>query len=271
MEDVPKELGKKKGLVDTHCHLNMPPLVKNVEEVIARAKESGVIKVIVVGINPKTNRKAIELHNKFPEFVSFSVGFHPHEIKNIKEEHYKELEEQLSSACAIGEIGLDWVKEHTPKKQQLEHFERLLDLAKKYQKPVILHFRGDENFWKEGINFLKGWQGLKLVFHCFTGGKEELRQILEKLDGFVSFSGIITFKNAEKIREALKFCPWDRFFLETDAPFLAPEPFRGKTNEPAYVIYTAQKASEVKKISLEELITITTQNAIKFFELKLNS
>ena len=255
-------------LIDTHCHLNMEPLFEKVPEVIERARQAGIVFAVVIGINPETNRRALELSDRYPNFLAPAVGFHPHEVAKVTEEDYKKLEEDLKKACALGEIGLDWVKEYTPKGLQFEHLERLLDLAKRQEKPVILHFRGDEAFWREGIDFLKSWQGLKFLFHCFTGSKEELKRVINELDAFVSIPGIVTFKKAEALREAVRECPLERLLLETDSPFLAPEPYRGKVNEPAFLIHTAKKVAELKGLSLEELSQITTQNAIKFFNLQ---
>jgi TatD DNase family protein len=246
----------------------MEPLFEKVPEVIERARQAGIVFAVVIGINPETNRRALELSDRYPNFLAPAVGFHPHEVAKVTEEDYKKLEEGLKKACALGEIGLDWVKEYTPKGLQFEHLERLLDLAKRQEKPVILHFRGDEAFWREGIDFLKSWQGLKFLFHCFTGSKEELKRVINELDAFVSIPGIVTFKKAEALREAVRECPLERLLLETDSPFLAPEPYRGKVNEPAFLIHTAKKVAELKGLSLEELSQITTQNAIKFFNLQ---
>ncbi len=255
-------------LIDSHSHLNMEPLFEKVPEVIERARQAGVVFAIVIGINPETNKRALELAKKYPDFLAPAVGFHPHEVGKVTEEDYEELEEQLKKACALGEVGLDWVKEYTPKKLQFEHLERLLELARRQKKPVVLHFRGDEVFWKEGIDFLKHWQGLKFLFHCFTAGKKELWRVIDELSAFISIPGIVTFKKAETLREAVKECPPDRLLLETDCPFLAPEPYRGKVNEPAFLIHTAKKVAELKNLPLEELCEITIQNTLKFFGLK---
>jgi TatD DNase family protein len=141
-------------------------------------------------------------------------------------------------------------------------------LAKKYNKPVILHLRGDDLFWKEALKILKNYSDLKLLFHCYTSDKFIASKILD-LGGFISISGVVTFEKAEILKEAVKFIPKDRLMLETDSPFLAPNPFRGKRNEPAFLIYIAQKVAEIKNIDLEEISENTTENAIKFFNLKI--
>ena len=253
--------------IDTHTHLNFPNFKDDLEAVIKRAKENQIFHVIVVGIDMPTNKKALELAELYPDFISSAIGFHPHETQKIKEEDYKFLEDNIEKICAIGEIGLDWVKQYSSKEIQNEHFLRQLELAKKYNKPVVLHLRGDEFFWKEVLNILKGYSELKLLFHCYTSDKSIAYKILD-LGGFISISGIITFKKAENLREAVKFIPIDRLMLETDSPFLAPHPMRGKRNEPAFLIYIARKIAEIKSCDLEEIAEKTTENAIKYFNLK---
>jgi TatD DNase family protein len=256
-------------LIDTHAHLNFSDFFKkDLEEVIKRAKENGVIHVIVVGIDLTTNKRALELSKLYPDFITPAIAFHPHEVKKIKEQDYKFLEENIEKVCAIGETGLDWVKEYSPKEAQIEHFLRHLELAKKYNKPVILHLRGDDLFWEEALKILKNYSDLKLLFHCYTSDKFIASKILD-LGGFISVPGVVTFEKAEILKEAVKFIPKDRLMLETDSPFLAPHPFRGKRNEPAFLIYIAQKVAEIKNMDLEEISEKTTENAIKFFNLKI--
>ncbi len=254
--------------IDTHTHLNFPDFQKDLNEVIERAKKNHVIHVIVVGINVSTGKKALELKKSYSDFISVSLGFHPHETKKINDEDYTFLEENMDEISAIGEIGLDWIKEYSPKSLQIEHFTRQLELAKKYHKPVILHLRGEEGFWKEALRILKFYSHLKLLFHCYTSNKFIAFKILD-LGGFISIPGIITFEKAENLKEAVKIIPIEKLVLETDSPFLAPNPMRGRRNEPAFLIYTAKKIAEIKNMRLEELGEITTKNAINFFGLKI--
>ncbi len=256
-------------LIDTHAHLNFPDFQKDLNEVIERAKKNHIVHIIVVGINISTGKKALELKKIYPDFISVSLGFHPHETKKINEKDYIFLEENINQICAIGEIGLDWIKEYSPKSFQIQHFIKQLELAKKYQKSVILHLRGDENFWNEALKILKSYSDLKLLFHCYNSNKSIAFKILD-LGGFISIPGIITFEKAEKLKEAVKIIPIEKLVLETDSPFLAPDPMRGRRNEPAFLIYTAKKIAEIKNIELKELGEITTINAIRFFRLKLN-
>lgn len=254
--------------IDTHTHLNFPEFEKDIKEVIDRAKERGIFHVIVVGIDLKTNKRSLELAELYPDFIKPAIGFHPHEVKRVVEEDYKFLEENISKVCAIGEIGLDWIKEYSPKQVQIEHFIHQLELAKKYNKPVILHLRGDNSFWNEALTLLKNYSDLRLLFHCYTSDKFIASKILD-LGGLISIPGVVTFEKAEELRSAVKFIPIDRLVLETDCPFLTPNPFRGKRNEPAFLIYIAQKITEIKKLSLEIVAEKTTENAIKHFHLKI--
>ena len=254
-------------LIDTHSHLNFPEFEKDLDKIIERARKNNIIYTIVIGINLKTNKKAIKLAEKYPNFISPAIGFHPHEVKNTNEKDYKYLESNLQKVVALGEIGLDWVKEFSPKEIQIKHFEKQLELAKRYNKPIILHMRGDRELWGTALEMLKDYSDLKKVFHCYTADKEIAKKILD-LGGFISVTGVVTFKKAEDLRNAIKYIPLDRLMLETDCPFLAPHPVRGKRNEPAFLIYIAQKIAEIKNCDIEKIAEITTQNAIYFFELK---
>lgn len=229
-------------LIDTHAHLNWPEFNKDLLQVIERAKKVGIVKVIVVGIDRKTGEQALKLKKDFSDFIEVAIGFHPHEVKKIQEEDYEWLQEKMNEICAIGEIGLDWVKEHSPKELQLKHFERLLEMARLYQKPVILHLRGDFNFWNFTLDFLKAYKDYPLLFHCFTAEKEVALKILE-FKALISLSGILTFEKAQNLKEAVRIIPIDRILLETDCPFLAPIPMRGKRNEPAFFNLYSQKVS----------------------------
>jgi len=252
-------------VIDSHAHLNLPEFKKDLNEVVLRAKSAGVVHCVVVGINPSTNEKAIKLFETMPEFVSPAVGFHPHEVASLKEEDYQTLKAQLKLAVALGEIGLDWVKEYSPRDIQVVHFERQLEIAKEFNKPVILHLRGDSKLWETAFSILENFLPLNFVAHCFTEGTDIAKKILD-LGGFISIPGIVTFKNADKLREAVRFIPEDCLLVETDCPFLAPVPMRGKRNEPAFVIYTLKKVAEVKGTSDEELADTIFKNTLNFFK-----
>lgn len=254
-------------LIDSHSHLNFPDFKKDLKEVIKRAKEKGVVHTLVVGIDSKTNQKALELQEAYPDFISAVIGFHPHEVKSLTEKDYQLLEKNLGLACALGEIGLDWVKEYSPKEVQLRHFEYQLNLAKKHRKPVVLHLRGDESFWNSVLHFLKNYSDLKFLFHCYTFNKTMAKRICD-LGGLISIPGVVTFDKALELREAVKYLPLDRLLVETDCPFLAPHPVRGKRNEPSFLIYIVEKIAQLKSVSLEEVAEKTFYNTVKFFNLE---
>jgi TatD DNase family protein len=239
---------------------------KDLDEVIARAKEKGIVKVLVVGIDRKTGEKALALREKFKDFIEVALGFHPHEVKNIKEADYSWLKENIEKALAVGEIGLDFYKEYSPRELQFEHFERLLSLAREAKKPVVLHLRGNAEFWDVALSFLKPYQDLKLVFHCFTADWGVAKRLLE-FDSLISIPGVVTYPTANDLREAVKNIPLDRLILETDCPFLSPQPVRGKRNEPAYLVYTAEAIAELKGLPVEEVAEQTTENFYRFFEI----
>ncbi|HIE33104.1 MAG TPA: TatD family deoxyribonuclease [Thermodesulfobacteriaceae bacterium] len=247
-------------LVDTHAHLNLPGY-DDLEEVILRAKEAGVTRIVVVGIDLKTSREALELSERFPGYIFAAAGIHPHEVKNLEDRDYEELKNLLKKAVALGEIGLDFAKEYSPRKQQFEHLERQLAIAKELDLPVVLHVR---EAYREIFPVLKKYLPLKAVFHCFAGGIEEARQVLD-LGLYISVTGIVTFPKGDNIREVVRYAPLESLMLETDCPFLTPVPHRGKRNEPAYVQYVAEKVAEVKGIEVEECAWVTTETARAFF------
>ncbi len=250
-------------LVDTHAHLNLPNFKKDLEEVIARAKEAGVVAIINVGIDLKTSIKALELAHAHDGLWA-TAGLHPHEVKKATEETYETLKAlfQDPKIVAVGEIGLDYAKEYSPRGLQREHFARQLALARELQKPVVIHSREAPDI----MEILRQELPEKFVFHCYAGDKREAREILD-LGGYISITGIVTFPKAENIREIVRYVPLERLMAETDCPFLTPVPHRGKRNEPAFVRYVVEKIAELKGVSFEECARITTKNARDFFGL----
>ncbi len=255
---------KAMKLIDTHAHLNLKSSYKKEElpEIIARAKEAGVEKIINVGIDIKTSIRALELAKEY-EGLFATAGIHPHEVKKIDEETYPLLKALLadSKMVAVGEIGLDYAKEYSPRKLQQEHFLRQLALAKELGLPVVIHSRAAS---PDIIDLLVTELPEKFVFHCYAGDVAEARKILD-LGGFISVTGIITFPKGENIREVVRYVPLNHLMAETDCPFLTPVPFRGKRNEPAFVRYVVEKIAEVKKISFEKCAEATTRCAEEFF------
>ena len=247
---------------DTHCHifsdyyddeLDMP-------EITAHANYAGVVKFINNGTDNKSNHEVLEISKKY-YFIYPALGIHPEE-KNYSVEDLKFIEDNITSIVAIGEIGLDYHYDDANKEVQKELFTSQLKLAQKYNKPVIIHSR---DATKDTIDILKGYPTLKGVIHCFTGSLETAREYI-KMGYKLGMNGVITFKNSN-FKEILKELPLDSLVLETDSPYLTPEPKRGTRNEPANVLYIAEFIASIKDISLDELSKITEKNVKDIFDI----
>jgi TatD DNase family protein len=234
-------------MIDFHAHLDDEKILPFLDEIIKRAKDTGVSLIISPNVNLDSALKIIEISKKF-ENVLPMIGIHPSEIDNFKDENLNQLEYFIKKEkiIGIGEIGLDYTYK-TDKNKQKEIFEKQLQLAEKYKLPVVLHIRETFN---DIFEILKNFKVIP-IWHSCTGNLEEVEKFLE-IGGFISFSGIITFKNASRLREIVKIVPLERIFLETDSPYLTPEPYRGKINEPAYIKFVYQKVVEIRKIEFEE-------------------
>ncbi|UMZ75248.1 TatD family hydrolase [Natranaerofaba carboxydovora] len=250
-------------LIDTHAHLDDNRLSKNVDSLISEAKKKGVNRIINIGISIESSKKTIELAKKYDDIYA-AVGIHPHDAKNAPEGYIDSLEKmsQEEKVVAIGEMGLDYFKNISPKDTQIKVFKEQLSLAKELNMPVVIH---DRDAHQDMINILKDFNGIKGVFHCFSGDWSVASELL-KMGYYVSFTGTITFKKAEKLREVVRRAPMDRIMVETDCPYLAPEPFRGKLNQPAYARLVGEAVAEEKDLHLDKVAEITTQNAINFFD-----
>ena len=251
-------------LIDSHCHLDFPQFKKDFDMVIKKAEEAGVKKFLNPGCNLATSREAVDLANKF-ENIYAAVGVHPHDAKEISIESIHELESlvQNKKVVAIGEIGLDYFRMRNTKEVQIEAFRSQIELAKKLNKPVIIHSRdADEDIFKVLDNFL----GLKGVFHCFGGDWGFAEKVLAR--GFlIGLTGIVTFSSAKNTHEVAKKTSLKKLLIETDAPFLAPQKFRGQRCEPAYVKEVVERIAELKGISVEKVAEATTKNAKKMFSI----
>lgn len=257
------------NLTDSHVHLDMDKFDSDRAEVLTQARNAGVNTFINIALGPDQEKyeKAIELSMNHPD-IFLAVGIHPHDAKEMQEET-KPLLRELSKhkkVFAIGEIGLDYYYKHSDPKIQKRVFEELLDLALDINLPVSIHSREAFQGTFEATSSRKVFSKIGGVLHCFTGSKEQALKYVE-IGAFISFSGILTFKKAFDVREAAKSVPLDRLLIETDAPFLAPEPFRGKRNEPAYVARVAEALAELRGLSVSEIAEITSQNAKKVFRL----
>ncbi|MBI5300103.1 MAG: TatD family hydrolase [Deltaproteobacteria bacterium] len=256
--------------IDTHCHLAGEEFDADRTEVLKRAREAGVQTIIVIGAGDglEGNRHACALAEKTPS-VYVAVGVQPHDAGKVPDDYIEIMKstffkgEGASKIVAIGETGLDYHYEHAPRDVQKKCFREQLKLAKTLALPVTIHSReaweDTLRILKEEAPFLKGG-----VFHCFGGGVEEAKEALE-LGFTISISGIVTFKKAEKLLEVVKFLPLEKIVIETDAPFLAPVPHRGKRNEPAFVVEVGKKIAEIKKISVKVLSEQIIKNTKELF------
>lgn len=252
-------------LIDSHCHLDFPELAADRAGVLARAKAAGIDGMVTISTRVKRFDEIRAIAEENAE-VWCSVGTHPHhadEELDIFTEDLVRLS-QHPKCVAIGEAGLDYFYDKAPKDAQETGLRRHIAAARITGLPLVIHSRSADVHMAAVLTDEVGQGAFPFVLHCFTGGAELARQAL-KLGGYVSFSGIITFKNAEEIRDVAKFVPADRYLVETDAPYLAPVPHRGGTNEPSFVTHTAAKVAEVRGISIEQLGAETTGNFFRLF------
>ncbi|MEP6643200.1 MAG: TatD family hydrolase [Acidobacteriaceae bacterium] len=261
--------------VDSHAHLDMEQFNDDREQVIQRALDAGIKTVVAIGsgTGPGSLDCGIRLAEKYP-FIHASIGIHPHEARLATEDDFKKLEQlaKRPKVIAWGEIGLDYFYDHSPRELQQQVFLRQMELARAAKLPIVIHCRpsdGSENAWDDCLNLIgENWaaSGLGGILHCFTGTDLHAKRALDM--GFmISFAGNITFPKAQPIRDAAKNIPLDRLLIETDAPFLAPLPHRGKRNEPAFVKETAKKLGEIRELSGEEIGVTTADNFYRFFSL----
>src|SRR3989339_913711 len=247
--------------IDTHAHLTFPEFKDDLDQVIARAKEAGVEAIINISLGKEALEQSLKIAEKYPNYIFTAFGLHPHEAKDCTDEIFETTKKlaKEKKIVAIGEMGLDYFYKHSPIDQQQEVFRKFLRLAQELTLPAIIHIRDASS---DAIKILKQENkgGLKGVLHCF-GGDMELGQVALDLGLLVSFTGTITFPKANQVREAAQQIPLDKIMIETDCPFLAPQTFRGKRNEPAFVVEVAKKIAEIKGISLEAVAAQTTLNA----------
>lgn len=257
-------------LFDTHCHLDDPRLHEELDAVLDRAKEAGVRRITTIGCahDLASVKSAIDIARRHPEWISATVGVHPHDAKDLDEATCDAIRAagKDSTVVAIGETGLDFHYDHSPRDTQLEAFRKQIAIAKELKKPLVIHTRSAP---KETLQVLREEQAGDVggIIHCFS---EDAPFAAAALDlGFISsFSGIVTFKKAIAVREAAKKQPADAILVETDAPYLAPIPKRGKRNEPAYVAHTAKCIAELRGEEQEALAEATYQNALRIFRIQ---
>jgi TatD DNase family protein len=267
------------ALVDSHAHLDSPRYDADREELLQRAWQQGVRTVLSIGIGegPDTMQQALELSRScagkpgIPRVLA-TAGIHPHEAQFADQAALAKLDDLLANpdVLAVGEIGLDYYYDHSPRPQQKQAFAQQMEVAAAKRRPIIIHCRpsdGSSNAWDDTLEMIEtAWVRTNLggILHCFTGEWEHARRALDC--GFlISFAGNITFPRAENIREVAARVPLDRMLIETDAPFLAPLPYRGKRNEPAWVGRVADKVAEVRGVPSEQVASSTANNFFRFF------
>ncbi len=251
-------------MIDTHSHLFEDEFKDDIDNCITRAKEAGIEKIMLVGFSYDTNRKAQELAKKYDIFYP-TAGVHPEEADKDYLNKFNELKEFIENnkVYAIGECGLDYYWDITYKEEQKELLKLQCKLAKEKDLPIIIHMR---EATKDTYDILKDYKGLRGVMHCYSGSYEMAKEFI-KLGFYISLGGPVTFKNAKEPKLIAKEIPLDKLLIETDCPFLAPTPFRGKRNESAYVKYVCEEIANIRGISFEEVDKITTLNAINLFKI----
>ena len=261
--------------IDSHAHLDGKQFDSDREQVIARAREAGVGTIVAIGNGdgPPKFDAGIHLAEQYP-FMFATIGIHPHEARLADEAAYHELSRlaRHPKVIAWGEIGLDYFYDHSPRHTQKEVFKRQMELAAAAKLPIVIHCRpsdGSNDAWDDCLGMIQTqWapQGLGGILHCFTGNWPQASRALDM--GFmISFAGNMTFPKAQQIRDAALEVPLDRMLIETDAPYLAPVPHRGKRNEPAFVKETARKLGELRGLSMEEIGERTSANFYNFFKI----
>ncbi len=250
-------------LFDTHIHLNDERFTTDIKEVVKRAQLAGVSHMINVGSDLKSSKLAVLQAKEYCHMYA-AVGIHPHHADSCTIEALLEIEQLLNhrQVVAWGEIGLDYHYDFSPRDVQQQVFRHQLEIAANNRIPVIIHNRDSH---QDMLQILSAWQGrVHGVMHCYSGSVEMAKHILD-LDYFISIAGPVTFKNARRLIDVVQYVPLDCLLVETDCPYLAPVPHRGKRNEPAYVIEVAKKIAEIKGISLEQVIESTTNSAKRLF------
>ena len=252
--------------VDTHCHLDSDDFDTDRKDVIARAKEAGVQQIVVIGIDVPSSKQAIALAEESGEIYA-TIGIHPHNAKVLT---FEDIQELLSlggkpQVVAYGEIGLDFFRNHQAQSVQVACMEEQLNLAHQLGLPVVIH---DRQAHKEILQILRKNEVWKIggAMHCFSGDWSFAKKCLD-LGLYLSIAGPVTFNKSQTLQDLARICPLDRLLVETDAPYLAPVPNRGKRNEPAFVVYTAEKIASLRKLPVEEVARQTSANARRLFRL----
>jgi len=253
-------------IIDSHCHLNYEPMSLSLKETIKRANRDGVKYLLTISTEDKSYDKILNIISN-NECVYGSYGIHPHEAKNhrsIKSDEIVKKTKLNKKIIGIGESGLDFYYNHSDKKDQIKCFEEHITAAQNTRLPLIVHTRNAETETLEILNKKLKEKNFKILIHCFTGSKKFAFNLLD-LGAYISASGVVTFKKSDILANTFKELPNDRILVETDSPYLAPVPLRGKSNEPSYIIHTVKFLSKLKNLSFEEFSKITTKNFFNLF------
>ena len=253
-------------MIDSHCHLDHEPLHKNLTDVISRSKNIGITKLLTI-CTTFDSFEIIKTIIKKDQIIYGTYGIHPHETENnqVDKQTIIRSVNENEKIIGIGETGLDFFYNHSDKSRQINSFQAHIEASIELNKPIIVHSRDAEKETFEILNSYKS-KNLKILMHCFTGTLEFSKKLLT-LNAFFSASGIITFKNSSEIQNTFKTIPLEKLLIETDSPFLAPIPMRGKKNEPSYIKYTLDKLSSLKEATVEDMSKITTDNFNRLFTL----
>lgn len=256
-------------LFDSHCHLDVDAFdgPDGVDAAVQRARDAGVTRMLAIGSGYgfESAARAVAVADRHPD-VWATVGVHPHDASLWSDGGHAELEEltRNEKVVALGEMGLDFHYDNSPRDRQRSVFRTQIRWAKMLNKPIIIHDRDSDGETMAMLDEEAAWEGRGVVYHCFTGSVETMQAIVQR-SGFISIPGIVTFKNAETMRDVAREVPLDRFFIETDSPFLTPVPYRGKRNEPARVGLVAEKVAELRGITVDTVVEATWNNASRFF------
>jgi TatD DNase family protein len=252
---------------DSHCHLTYEPLIDTLPEVVQKCKEAKVTNLLTIGTNIKTSTECSKISKKYENIYS-SIGIHPCEshIELGRDIEIRSLYKSNNKNIGYGETGLDFFHSHDHKKRQVDLFETHIQYAKEDSSTVIVHTRDSDAETLSVIKNHANSKNVRFLIHCFTGSLQFAKLLLD-LGCFISFSGIITFKNTLDLQEVAKYVPLDKMLIETDSPYLSPHPFRGKKNSPENVVHVAQKIAELKKINIDEVGIKTSSNFFKAFDI----
>ena len=250
-------------IIDSHCHLDYEPLINNIDQVLLNAKKENITNLLTIGTSLESSKKVLEIVNKYPN-VYGAIGIHPNSTTgNLdKLDEILMLKKKNKKIIAFGETGLDYFYKRSEKKDQIIAFEKHVEFSISEKIPVIIHTRDADD---DTISIVKKYyKKTNFLIHCFTGNLEFAKNLLN-LNCLISFSGIITFKKSNDLRDVVKYVPLEKMLIETDSPYLSPDPFRGKSNEPANVKIVAETVASIKQISFEQVATSTTANFNNFF------